>query len=88
MHSLLTVKIFPKARTTRLLSFEKEILRISIKEPPEEQKANHGLIRFLSKILDIPQNQITILSGKTSRQKILKIALSPDILKEKIKNNI
>lgn len=84
MYSLLTVKIFPKARATRFLGFQEEILRISIKEPPEDQKANKALIRFLSEILEIPQNEITILSGKTYKQKVLKIPLPFDIVKEKI----
>lgn len=88
MYSLLTVKIFPKARVNRLLGFQEEILRISIKDPPEDQKANKGLIRFLSEILDIPQNQITILTGKTAKQKVLKIALSPDLLREKIHQSL
>lgn len=44
-------------------------LKIKIKAPPIEGKANLELIRFLSKTLGLPQNQITIEKGELSRKK-------------------
>lgn len=86
MDSLLTIKIFPNARKTQILGYQNGILRLSIKEPAENQKANQALIRFLSELLHLPQNQISILSGKTSRHKVLKLSLSFEVIQEKISN--
>jgi uncharacterized protein (TIGR00251 family) len=50
-----------------------DALRVRIKAPPVEGKANAYLIKFLSKHWKIPRSQIEILSGETRRNKRLRI---------------
>jgi uncharacterized protein YggU (UPF0235/DUF167 family) len=49
-------------------------------------EANHALIRFLSKSLHIPTSDISIVSGHSSRHKIIRITDS--FLKEEILNKL
>lgn len=51
-----------------------ETIKIRIKAVPEKGKANEELIRFLSKRLDIPKQNISIISGKTEQLKLVKIS--------------
>lgn len=48
-------------------------LKCYLKSAPEGGKANAELIKYLSKKLKVPQNEISIVGGTTSRKKRLKI---------------
>jgi uncharacterized protein (TIGR00251 family) len=48
-------------------------VKIKLKAVPEDGKANHELITFLSKELNIAPSHITIMSGQTSHRKLLHI---------------
>lgn len=48
-------------------------LKLRIKAPPVDGKANEEVIRFLSKFLQISKRNIKILRGETSRKKDLLI---------------
>jgi uncharacterized protein len=71
---ILKVKIIPNAKATEIIGFdENQVLKVKIKAPPEKGKANLALVNFLAKKLKIAKNQITIISGLSSRFKVLKI---------------
>jgi uncharacterized protein (TIGR00251 family) len=46
---------------------------ISIKSPPERGKANKELVKKLSSYFDVPEDKIRIISGLTSRKKIVEV---------------
>ena len=48
-------------------------IKIRVKAAPERGKANEELIKFLSKELDVSTAQISIISGKTDRIKLIRI---------------
>ena len=48
-------------------------LKIRIKSKPIEGRANKELIKYLSDILEVKESEIEICSGKTSRNKIVRI---------------
>jgi len=48
-------------------------LQVKIKQPALENKANTGLIKYLAKMLDIPQSKISLLRGHKFRDKTLHI---------------
>lgn len=71
----LQVKIIPNARQDKICGYiDKDILKIKIKAKPIDGKANAYLIKYLSKELDIPRSNITIIKGKTSRNKVLEVS--------------
>ena len=52
---------------------DKEYLKLSIKSPPENGKANKEIIEYLAEELAIPKSDIEITSGKTSQFKVVNL---------------
>jgi uncharacterized protein len=50
-----------------------DILKIRINAVPEKGKANKELIKFISKKYNIEKSKINIISGMTSRIKIIEV---------------
>ena len=48
-------------------------IKCYLKSEPEKNRANQELIRSLSDVLDIPQEDIEIVRGHTERKKVIKI---------------
>lgn len=71
---LLEVKIKPGAGKDEILSFRApNFLEISLKARPENNQANLSLCKFLAKLLNLKEDQVKILKGKTSRKKLVAI---------------
>jgi uncharacterized protein (TIGR00251 family) len=84
----LQVKITPGAAKTKILGPHGDCLKIAVNAPPEKGKANHALVEMLSKILDVPKQQILVQSGHTSPRKVLLIqGITPDHVLAKIRSN-
>ncbi|MCB1693906.1 MAG: YggU family protein [Pseudomonadales bacterium] len=75
---MLRVRVTPGAGADR---FERngDSLRISIKAPPEDGKANARLVKLLAKAFKVPQSDVVITSGHTSRTKTLRVC-SPRVI--------
>ncbi len=69
-NGILEVVIKPNAKKTEVVGEINGVVKIAVKSPPENGKANQELVKFLSKIL---KKQVKIVSGFTSKQKILKV---------------
>jgi uncharacterized protein len=69
----LTVKITSNAPRNQISGVVNGILRIKIAAPPDKGKANEEMVDFLSKNLRIRKNEIQILRGHTSRNKLIGI---------------
>lgn len=48
-------------------------IKIKLKSPAQDGKANEELIQLLSKYFKVKKQKITILRGKTSRNKLIEI---------------
>lgn len=46
---------------------------VSVKEPAEKGRANAAIISALAKYFDIPRTEIILISGQTSKLKILEV---------------
>ena len=81
----LNVIVQPGASSNRVVGYEDSILRLRIAAPPVEGKANRKLIKFLSDLLNIPQSNINIKSGLTSKHKTVVISnLTSEQLSERL----
>lgn len=69
-------RIQPGASRSAIAGTYADALKISICAPPIEGRANEELIKFLSKRLEIPRASVSIISGETSRTKLIKCRLS------------
>ena len=70
----LSVRIQPRASKNEIIRMEDGGLKIRLTAPPVDGAANEALIRFLADTFSVPKAQIEIVSGHTSKNKIVRIA--------------
>jgi len=70
----LRIKVIPKSPKTEVVDIlADETIKIRLRAVPEKGKANAELIKFLSRELKVPKENISIISGKTEQLKLVKI---------------
>ena len=67
LNNRLKIKVIPNSSKTELVE-ENDKLKLYLKAVPEKNKANSELIKFFKKNYKL---SVTLLSGKTSREKVL-----------------
>jgi len=70
---IINVKVLPRSSKNEIVGFEGENLKVRVKSPPVDGLANKDLIKLMAKHLDISKDRIEIISGHTSRLKILRL---------------
>lgn len=70
------VKVMPNSGKSLWQIDKNGQLKCFLKSQPEKGAANKELIKTLSKLLQIPQMDIEIVSGLTDRNKLIKIHTS------------
>lgn len=78
---ILHCQLQPKASSNEIVGVQADKLKIRITAPPVDGKANTHLIKFLSKQFGVAKQHIQIISGESSRYKIIEIS-SPARLPE------
>lgn len=69
----ISVKVIPSAKVEQIQPSLDGSLKVWLRARPKEGEANRALIKLLSDYYDIPKSQISIVSGLTSRNKIVEI---------------
>jgi uncharacterized protein (TIGR00251 family) len=67
------VYIQTRAAKTGLAGMHGDSIKIRIAAPPVENAANHALIEFVAEHLGIAKRRVRVVSGATSRKKVLEI---------------
>ena len=80
---IISLYILPNAPKSEIVGPYNGALKIKIKAPPVDGKANDEIVRFLSKKLEISKSKLEILKGDKSR---LKKVLIYGLTIEKIKS--
>lgn len=81
---IITLKIRTSSPKAKILVSDYSI-ELHVKEPPEKNKANQAILKFLSKTLEIPSNSIRLVHGQKSRTKIVTVeGLLPYQIYEKL----
>lgn len=57
------------ARNDAIIGEQAGALKISVKAPPDQGRANKAILRVLCDRFDLKQSQVDLLSGHTSRAK-------------------
>jgi uncharacterized protein len=70
----LTFHVIPASKRNQLVGYLADgSLKIKIKAKPIEGRANSEIINFLAGLFEIKKSEIDIISGQTSRNKIVRI---------------
>lgn len=74
---LVDVHVVPNAARTQAVGLHGEAgqqaLRLRLQAPPVDGKANQALMKWLAGCLGIPQQEVTLARGETSRRKQLRV---------------
>lgn len=69
----ITIRAKPRARKESIEKIDEENYIVSVKEPPVEGRANKAIIKALAGYFKIPSGNVFIVSGQTSRIKIIDV---------------
>jgi len=70
---VIKVKIIPGSSKNKVIGVYNNSLKITITAPPIEGKANKKCITYIAKCFDVAKSKIEIISGQTSKNKLIKI---------------
>jgi uncharacterized protein (TIGR00251 family) len=70
----LSIRVHPGAKKTAITGTHAGALKISLTTPPTDGRANEALIVFLADLLYLPKARIALMTGVTSRTKLLRIS--------------
>ncbi len=73
----LTLHIQPGAKKTEVAGPHGDALKIRLAAPPVDGRANAALIEFIAARMGLAKSDIRLISGLTSRRKILEISAAP-----------
>lgn len=68
------IKVHPRARKNAITGEMGDALKLSLTTPPVEGRANEACIEFFAKLLKVPRSSVTIASGLSSRNKVMRVA--------------
>ena len=69
----ISVKVKPRAREEYIKEIGEGNFEVAVKEPPVQGKANRAVVRALAEYFHVSQSQVSIVSGYTSRNKVVEI---------------
>jgi uncharacterized protein (TIGR00251 family) len=67
------VRVHPRAKKNAITGELGEALKLSLTTPPVEGRANEACVEFFAKLLKVPRSSVTIASGLSSRNKVIRV---------------
>jgi len=67
--ALLSVHVCPRAARDEVQGLHGDAVKIRLRAPPADDRANAALVEFLAGRLGLPSRQVALVSGRTSRRK-------------------
>lgn len=75
----IALRVQPRSRRPGLGGVQGGRLRARVAEPASDGAANAALIALLSRVLAVPQNDITMRAGATGRDKTVRVTSARDL---------
>jgi len=83
------VHVVPRSARNMIVGIHGGALRIHLNAPPVGGAANDALIAIVAQALGVPRRQVEIISGHTSRIKVVSVSgLSRDVVERKLAERI
>lgn len=84
---LLKLRVHPGAKRSAVNGTFADALKIELQAPPVDGKANAALLKFLAEQLDLPKTAVSLKSGESSRDKVIKITgITPEQIISNLKS--
>jgi uncharacterized protein (TIGR00251 family) len=69
----LTVKVHPRAKRSAIAGRYGDAWKLDLAAPPVDGKANEECVRFFAELARVPRARVRIVTGLTSRMKVVEI---------------
>jgi hypothetical protein len=84
-----SIRLSPRARTDRLMAVAAaagggHVLKAAVTAPAEAGRANEALLQLLARAWHLPRRDLSIVTGSTRRNKIVRVAGDTQRLVEQI----
>ena len=79
------VKVHPRAKKNAITGEVGDALKVALTAPPVDGKANEACVEFFAKLLKVPRSSVSIASGLTGRNKVVRVA---GLTAEELKNRL
>ncbi len=70
----LIVQVVPRASRDAVQGLHGDALKIRLRAPPVDGKANAALAAFLAETLGVPERQVTLVGGLAGRRKRVRVS--------------
>lgn len=70
---VLRVRVKPRARRNGIIGVRRDVLALEVTAAPEQNKANEAVVALLAEALDIAKSRIEIVSGRSYREKVIRV---------------
>ena len=67
------VRVHPRAKKNAITGELGDAMKGALTAPPLDGRANDACIAFFAKLLNVPQSSVTIASGHSSRNKVIRV---------------
>ena len=82
------VRVQPRSSNNGVVGLYGDALKIKLTAPPVDGKANATCLKFFSDLFNIPKSAIQIVSGKTGRDKKIRLTLPSGKKIEDVSNRL
>ena len=69
--SRLKLRVSPLSRRPGIAGRHGDAWKVRVAEPPEDGRANEAVLDLLARTLDLPRSRFALVSGHSSREKIV-----------------
>jgi uncharacterized protein (TIGR00251 family) len=85
----ISLRVAPGAARAKVVGRHGEAWKVRVTAAPENGKANDAVVRLLADALSVPQADIAIVSGHSSRDKLVTLAgIGPDEIERRLSASI
>lgn len=74
----LKLHVVPNSSENKICGLYGDALKIKVKAPPVDGKANKEIIKVLSELINVPTQDIEILHGSTGKKKLVEIKMNSE----------
>ena len=80
------VRVHPRANKNAITGELGDALKLSLTTAPVEGRANEACIDLLAKLLKVPRSSVSIASGQSGRNKVIRVAgVNREYLRERLR---
>lgn len=76
---ILNIKVIPKAKANCIQKLNANCLKVHLRAPPVNGRANKELMEILSEYYKVKRSRISIIRGERSQNKIVEIKEAADV---------